>query len=194
MKNGYLTKGSNKVLPFNSSKNVEHKGLRLFDYIENLKTNIINMININNITTIGLGWDSYTIQNDNTYENINYTNYKYSRSSCNKDYEITSDGIVIKNKNRCLLSISSEIRNRSGDNGQRYMKVQIYHEGSLTSEEMVSVSSTYEYECLNINNQFYCYPSEGDIIKIQFYGYAGDIVNSVRVNMILNREEINYFE
>ena len=44
--NGFINKGSNKVYPFNSSKNIEHKGLKLFDYIETLKKNIINLFNI----------------------------------------------------------------------------------------------------------------------------------------------------
>lgn len=194
MKNGFLNKLNNKLLPFNSSKNIEHKGLRLFDYLDNLKKNIVNMIDIKDITTIGLAWNPYTLESDATYEEITYSDIKYSRSSNPKDYEVTSDGIVIKNKNRCCLSICSELRNRSADSGQRYMKVEIWHEGVMTSEEFISVSSTYEYECINISNLFYCYPSSGDIIKIKFYGFAGDIVNSLKVNMVLNRENINYYD
>lgn len=194
MKNGFIKNTTDKLLPLNSSKNIEHKGLKLYDYLNNLKKNIVNMLNINSVTTVGIAFNTYTIQNDSTYENINYTDLKYNRSSCSDDYEVTSDGIVIKNKNRCCFSISAEVRNRSNDSGQRYMKIEIYHDGTLTSEETISVSSSYEFECLNLTNQFYCYPSSGDTIKIKFYGFAGDVVNSVKVNMVLNRENINYYD
>ena len=44
--NGFIKKGNKKVYPFNSTKNIEHKGLKLYDHIELLKKNIVNLFNI----------------------------------------------------------------------------------------------------------------------------------------------------
>ena len=45
MKNGFIKKNDKRVYPFNSSKNIEHKGFKLYDYIETLKKNIIRRPN-----------------------------------------------------------------------------------------------------------------------------------------------------
>ena len=194
MKNGFLNKNNNKILPFNSSKNIEHKGLRLFDYIENLKKNIINLFNTAYTSLVGIGFNTYIIQSNHYYENLNYNNTWYNRYTCNKDYEITTDGIVIKSATRVSMMIVSEVRNLSNITEAKYLKVQVYRNGSLLNEEFTSVTISSGGNGILTLPYFY-YANEGDIIKIQAYGSVNDSFYATRVNMELTQKnETNHYD
>ena len=77
--NGFLKKDSEKVYGFNSTKNIEHKGLNLFDYLETLKVNLLNIFNIGQATIVGVGFNDYSVKQAKTYEDIDYSNISYNR-------------------------------------------------------------------------------------------------------------------
>ena len=51
---GFIKKNNERKYPINSSKNIEHKGLRLYEVIEILKKNIINLFSINQVSRFGI--------------------------------------------------------------------------------------------------------------------------------------------
>ncbi len=194
MKNGFLNKNNNKVLPFNTSKNIEHKGLKLFDYIENLKKNIINLFNTSFISLVGICFNTYIIESTHVYEDLDYTNIWYNRSNCNKDYEITDEGIEVKSATRISMMIVSEVRNLSNTTEAKYLKVQVYREGNMFNEEFTSTTIPSGGNGI-ITLPYFYYANEGDIIKIKAYGTVGDSFYSNRINMELSQKnETNHYD
>ena len=194
--NGFLKKGSSKVYPINNTKNIEHNGFKLYDYIELLKTNIINLFNINQVSRIGLCFNDYHLTSTNTYEDLNYNDLTYNRNNgCSDDYEITSNGIYIKNKYKknLLINLSTNVRPDSGQGGLKYFRVELWRNGSNIESQFTATEVTNNGRA-NLSIPCFFKVTYNDIIKIKGYGVASDTFLLTRVNMELSKQDdINYY-
>lgn len=194
--NGFIKKGTNKVYPFNSSKNIEHKGFSLFDYIENLKKNILNLFNIQQSTVLGLGFNDYRIVTPNTYEDLDYTDLSYNRYTNSNEFDVVSSGIWIKSfyKKNLLINLSTNIRADSGQDGLRYFRVEQWRDGSMINSEFSAVDVAGNGRA-NITIPAFFKVTYNDIIKIKAYGRTSDTFLLTRVNFeILKNNDNNYYE
>lgn len=192
--NGYIKKSDKKVFPFNSSKNIEHKGIKLFDYIELIKKNIINLFNINQTGILGLRFIDYRIVTPDTYEDISYTT-EINRNNGNDDFYINANGIYIKSmyKKNLVINLSSNVRADSGQSSNRYMRVELWRNGSMIDSEFTSVYQVGNGRD-NISIPVFFKVTYNDLIKIKAYGKVNDTFLLTRVNMELSKNnDIDYY-
>lgn len=193
--NGFIKKNDKKVYPFNSTKNIEHKGIRLFDYIELLKKNIINLFNINQKSILGVKFAEKRITSADTYQDIDYTT-EYLRTNQNEDFYLNANGIYIKSlyKKNLTINIGSNVRADSGVDGYRYLRVEQWRNGSMIDSEFTTV-----YQRGNDRNNLFIpilfKVTYNDCIKIKIYGKTSDTFLLTRVNMELSKNDnINYYD
>ena len=192
--NGFIKKGDKKVFPFNSTKNIEHKGIRLYDAIELLKNNIINLFNINQKSIIGLRFAEHRIVTPDTYEDIDYTT-ELNRNNGNEDFYINSNGIYIKSmyKKNLVINLSSNVRADSGQNSNRYMRIELWRNGSMIESEFTAVYQRGN-DRNNISIPVFFKVTYNDLIKIKSYGKVNDTFLLTRLNMELSKNDnINYY-
>ena len=193
--NGFIKKGDKKAYPFNSSKNIEHKGLRLFDTIELLKKNIINLFNINQVSRLGISFNEYHLTTTSNYEDINYTNTEYIRNNGNNDFEITSSGIYIKSmyKKNLTINLSTDVRPDSGTGGLKYFKIELWRNGSMIESYFTATEVTNNGRA-NLSIPCFLKVTYNDLIKIKGYGKASDTFLLTRANMELSKNDnIDYY-
>lgn len=193
--NGFIKKGDKKAYPFNSSKNIEHKGLRLFDVIELLKKNIINLFNINQVSRLGISFNEYHLTTTSNYEDINYTNTEYVRTNGNNDFEITSRGIYIKSmyKKNLTINLSTDVRPDSGTGGLKYFKIELWRNGSMIESYFTATEVTNNGRA-NLSIPCFLKVTYNDLIKIKGYGKASDTFLLTRANMELSKNDnIDYY-
>jgi len=192
--NGFIKKGDKKVFPFNSTKNIEHKGIRLYDAIELLKNNIINLFNINQKSIIGLRFAEHRIVTPDTYEDIDYTT-ELNRNNGNEDFYINANGIYIKSmyKKNLVINLSSNVRADSGQNSNRYMRIELWRNGSMIESEFTAVYQRGN-DRNNISIPVFFKVTYNDLIKIKSYGKVNDTFLLTRANMELSKNDnINYY-
>lgn len=192
--NGFIKKGDKKVFPFNSTKNIEHKGIRLYDSIELLKNNIINLFNINQRSLLGLKFDEHRIVTPDTYEDITYTTL-YNRNNGNEDFYINSNGIYIKSmyKKNLVINLSSNVRADSGQASNRYMRIELWRNGNMIESEFTAVYQRGN-DRNNISIPVFFKVTYNDLIKIKAYGKVNDTFLLTKINMELSKNDnINYY-
>lgn len=193
--NGFIKKGNNKVYPFNSTKNIEHNGIKLFDYINILKKNIINLFNINQVSIFGISFNEYHLTTNSQYEDINYTSYEYKRDNGNNDFEVTSNGIFIKSmyKKNLTVNLSTNVRPDSGTGGLKYFRIELWRNGSLIESQFTATEVTNNGRA-NLTIPCFFKVTYNDVIKIKGYGIASDTFLLTRVNFELSKNnDINYY-
>lgn len=192
--NGFIKKGDKKVFPFNSTKNIEHKGIRLYDAIELLKNNIINLFNINQKSIIGLRFAEHRQVTADTYEDIDYTT-ELNRNNGNEDFYINANGIYIKSmyKKNLVINLSSNVRADSGQASNRYMRIELWRNGSMIESEFTAVYQRGN-DRNNISIPVFFKVTYNDLIKIKSYGKVNDTFLLTRANMELSKNDnINYY-
>ena len=193
--NGFIKKGDKKVYPFNSTKNIEHNGIKLFDYINILKKNIINLFNINQVSIFGISFNEYHLTTNSQYEDINYTSYEYKRDNGNSDFEVTSNGIYIKSmyKKNLTVNLSTNVRPDSGTGGLKYFRIELWRNGSLIESQFTATEVTNNGRA-NLTIPCFFKVTYNDVIKIKGYGIASDTFLLTRVNFELSKNnDINYY-
>lgn len=194
--NGFIKKGTEKEYPFNSSKNIEHKGFKLYDYIELLKKNIINLFNINQVSRIGLSFNEYHLTSDQTYEDLDYTNVEYNRNNgCVDDYLVNSNGIYIKNKYKknLIVNLCTNVRPDSGQSGLKYFKIELWRNGSMIESFFTATEVTNNGRA-NLSLPCFMKVTYNDLIKIKGYGKRSDTFLLTKLNMELSKQDdINYY-
>ena len=193
--NGFIKKGDKKVFPFNSTKNIEHKGIKLFDYIELLKKNIINLFNINQVSIFGISFNDYSLTTESTYEDINYTNTNYIRNNGNKDFEVTSSGIYIKSmyKKNLTINLSTNVRPDSGTGGLKYFRVELWRNGTMIESQFTATEVTNNGRA-NLTIPCFFKVTYNDVIKIKGYGKIYDTFLLTRANFELSKNnDIDYY-
>lgn len=192
---GFIKKGENKAYPFNSSKNIEHKGLRLFDTIELLKKNIINLFNINQVSRFGISLNEYHLTTTSNYEDLNYTNTEYIRNNGNNDFEVTSNGIYIKSmyKKNLIVNLSTNVRPDSGTGGLKYFRIELWRNGSMIESQFTATEVTNNGRA-NLTIPCFFKVTYNDLIKIKGYGIASDTFLLTRANFELSKNDnISYY-
>lgn len=193
--NGFIKKGDKKVFPFNSTKNIEHKGIKLFEYIEILKKNIINLFNINQVSRFGIGFNDYSLTTEANYEDINYTSTAYVRNNGNNDFEVTSSGIYIKSmyKKNLMIDISTNVRPDSGTGGLKYFRVELWRNGSMIESQFTATEVTDNGRA-NLTIPCFFKVTYNDVIKIKGYGKIYDTFLLTRANLELSKnDDIDYY-
>lgn len=192
--NGFIKKGNKKVYPFNSTKNIEHKGLRLYDHIELLKKNVVNLFNITQTSIIGLSFAEHRITTNDSYQDITYTT-DYNRNNGNKDFEVTANGIYIKSmyKKNLLINLTSNVRADSGQQAMRYMRIELWRNGIMVDSQFTAVGQVGNGRS-NICMSLFMKCTYNDLIKIKAYGKVNDTFLLTRVNMELSKNnDIDYY-
>lgn len=192
---GFIKKGENKAYPFNSSKNIEHKGLKLFDAIELLKKNIINLFNINQVSRFGISLNEYHLTSTSTYEDLNYTNTEYIRNNGNNDFEVTSNGIYIKSmyKKNLTVNLSTNVRPDSGTGGLKYFKIELWRNGSMIESYFTATEVTNNGRA-NLTIPCFLKVTYNDLIKIKGYGNRSDTFLLTKANFELSKNDnISYY-
>lgn len=194
--NGFLKKNNEKVYPFNSTINIEHKGFKLFDYIELLKKNIINLFNINQVSRIGLSLNEYHLTQQSQYEDLDYTDIEYNRNNgCPDDYEINANGIYIKNKYKknLLINVSTNVRPDSGTGGLKYFRIELWRNGAQIESQFTATEVTDNGRA-NLTIPCFFKVTYNDCIKIKGYGNPSDTFLLTRINMELSKQDdLNYY-
>lgn len=193
--NGFIKKGDKKVFPFNSTKNIEHKGIKLFEYIEILKKNIINLFNINQVSRFGIGFNDYSLTTEASYEDINYTSTTYVRNNGNNDFEVTSNGIYIKSmyKKNLMIDISTNVRPDSGTGGLKYFRIEQWRNGSMIESQFTATEVTNNGRA-NLTIPCFFKVTYNDVIKIKGYGKIYDTFLLTRANLELSKnDDIDYY-
>lgn len=192
---GFIKKDDKKVYSFNSSKNIEHKGIRLFDAIELLKKNMINLFNINQVSRFGISLNEYHLTTTSTYEDLNYTNTEYVRNNGNNDFEVTSNGIYIKSmyKKNLTVNISTNVRPDSGTGGLKYFRIELWRNGSMIESQFTATEVTNNGRA-NLTIPCFFKVTYNDLIKIKGYGIASDTFLLTRANFELSKNDnISYY-
>lgn len=195
MKNGFIKKNNNKVYGFNSSKNIEHKGFKLYDYIETLKKDIINLFNINQRSLLGIKFIDYRIQANNTYEDITYTTPEYNRNNGNEDFELTANGIYIKSmyKKNLVINLSTNVRADSGQAGLRYFRAELWRNGSMIDSSFTATEVGANGRA-NVVIPVFFKCTYNDLIKIKAYGRVNDTFLLTSANIELSKNDnIKYY-
>ena len=193
--NGYIKKGDKKVFPFNSTKNIEHRGIKLFDYIEVLKKNIINLFNINQVSRFGISFNDYSLTTESNYEDISYTNTSYVRNNGNNDFEVTANGIYIKSmyKKNLTVNLSTNVRPDSGTGGLKYFRIELWRNGSMIEYQFTATEVTNNGRA-NLTIPCYFKVTYNDLIKIKGYGKIYDTFLLTRANFELSKnDDIDYY-
>lgn len=192
---GFIKKDDKKVYSFNSSKNIEHKGIRLFDAIEVLKKNMINLFNINQVSRFGISLNEYHLTTTSTYEDLNYTNTEYVRNNGNNDFEVTSNGIYIKSmyKKNLEVNLSTNVRPDSGTGGLKYFRIELWRNGSMIESQFTATEVTNNGRA-NLTIPCFFKVTYNDLIKIKGYGISSDTFLLTRANFELSKNDnISYY-
>lgn len=195
MKNGFIKKNDKRVYPFNSSKNIEHKGFKLYDYIETLKKNIINLFNINQVSRFGISLNEYHLTLESTYEDLDYTDTEYIRTNGNNDFEVTANGIYIKSmyKKNLTINLSTNVRPDSGTGGLKYFRVELWRNGSMLESQFTATEVTNNGRA-NLTIPCFFKVTYNDLIKIKGYGKISDTFLLTRANLELSKNDnIDYY-
>ena len=193
---GFIKKENKRKYPINSSKNIEHKGLRLFDSIELLKKNMINLFNINQVSRFGISLNNYSLTTNNTYEDLAYTNYEYKRDNGNNDFEVTANGIYIKSlyKKNLVVNLSTNVRPDSGTGGLKYFRIELWRNGTMIDSQFTATEVTNNGRA-NLSIPCFFKVTYNDLIKIKGYGIASDVFLLTRCNLELSKNDnINYYD
>ena len=192
---GFIKKGDKRVYPINSSKNIEHKGFKLYDYIEKLKKNVINLFNINQKSVLGVKYADDRIATADTYEDITYTT-EYARNNGNNDFELhATNGIYIKSqyKKNLVINLSSNVRADSGQAGYRYMRIELWRNGSMVESEFTRIYQRGN-DCNCISIPVFFKVTYNDNIKIKAYGKVNDSFILTRAILELSKNDnIDYY-
>lgn len=192
--NGFLKKGTKKIYPFNTTKNIEHNGIRLSTYIELLKKDIINLFNINQTSLLGVKFAEYRITTNDTYQDISYTT-EYNKNNGNEDFEVTNKGIYIKSmyKKNLVINLSSNVRCDSTQAGTRYIKVELWRNNSLVESEFSAVYQSGN-DRNNLSLPLFLKVTYNDLIKIKVYGKVNDTFLLTKMNLELSKNnDIDYY-
>lgn len=193
---GFIKQENKRKYPINSSKNIEHKGLRLFDTIEVLKKNIINLFNINQVSRFGISLNDYSLTTNNTYEDLAYTNYEYKRDNGNNDFEVTANGIYIKSlyKKNLVVNLSTNVRPDSGTGGLKYFRIELWRNGTMIESQFTATEVTNNGRA-NLSIPCFFKVTYNDLIKIKGYGRISDTFLLTRCNLELSKNDnINYYD
>lgn len=193
---GFIKKEDKRKYPINSSKNIEHKGLRLFDTIELLKKNMINLFNINQVSRFGISLNDYNLTTNNTYEDLAYTNYEYKRDNGNDDFEVTANGIYIKSlyKKNLVVNLSTNVRSDSGTGGLKYFRIELWRNGTMVDSQFTATEVTNNGRA-NLSIPCFFKVTYNDLIKIKGYGRISDTFLLTRCNLELSKNDnINYYD
>lgn len=183
---GKLFKGYKQINVITDSKNINHKNMKLFDYLELFKTNIINIINsiitlsINNYAQIRI--KNQTISNNDTYQPLLLAdNILYNRSNSlvidgkSNFYEIVNNRIKIKYpyEGRLKLVFSCEVQGTTTQS-EKFVKINVYRNGqNITPDEFRSITLTNYRGILYL--PLYYYSNIDDEIEILIYGKQNDV-------------------
>lgn len=192
---GIIKKQNKREYPLNTSKNIEHKGLSLFDSIELLKKNIINLFNINQTSKLGISLNDYHLTATSTYEDLNYTDSEYVRNNGNNDFEINSNGIYIKSlyKKNLTVNLSTNVRPDSGTGGLKYFKIELWRNGSMIESYFTATEVTNNGRA-NLSIPCFLKVTYNDLIKIKGYGNRSDTFLLTRANFELSKNDnISYY-
>ena len=193
---GFIKQNDKRKYPINTSKNIEHKGLRLYYVIEVLKKNIINLFNINQVSRFGISINDYSLTTNNTYEDLNYTNTEYQRNNGNSDFEVTNNGIYIKSmyKKNLVVNLSTNVRPDSGTGGLKYFKIELWRNGSMVESFFTAAEVTNNGRA-NMTIPCYFKVTYNDLIKIKGYGRIYDTFLLTRANFELSKQDdISYYD
>lgn len=193
---GFIKKENKRKYPINTTKNIEHKGLRLFDAIELLKKNMINLFNINQVSRFGISLNDYSLTTNNTYEDLSYTNYEYKRDNGNNDFEVTANGIYIKSlyKKNLVVNLSTNVRPDSGTGGLKYFRVELWRNGTMIESQFTATEVTDNGRA-NLSIPCFFKVTYNDLIKIKGYGRISDTFLLTRCNLELSKNDnINYYD
>ncbi len=193
---GFIKQNDKRKYPINTSKNIEHKGLRLYYVIEVLKKNIINLFNINQVSRFGISINDYSLTTNNTYEDLNYTNTEYQRNNGNSDFEVTQNGIYIKSmyKKNLVVNLSTNVRPDSGTGGLKYFKIELWRNGSMVESFFTAAEVTNNGRA-NMTIPCYFKVTYNDLIKIKGYGRIYDTFLLTRANFELSKQDdISYYD
>lgn len=193
---GFIKQNDKRKYPINTSKNIEHKGLRLYYVIEVLKKNIINLFNINQVSRFGISINDYSLTTNNTYEDLNYTNTEYQRNNGNSDFEVTQNGIYIKSmyKKNLTLNLSTNVRPDSGTGGLKYFRIELWRNGSMIESYFTATEVTNNGRA-NMTIPCYFKVTYNDLIKIKGYGRVSDVFLLTRANFELSKQDdISYYD
>lgn len=192
---GFIKKENERKYPINTTKNIEHKGLNLFDTIEILKKNIINLFNINQISRFGISLNDYHLTTTSNYEDLDYTNTEYIRNNGNNDFEVTSNGIYIKSmyKKNLIVNLSTNVRPDSGTGGLKYFKIELWRNGSMIESYFTATEVTNNGRA-NLTIPCFFKVTYNDLIKIKGYGKISDTFLLTRANFELcKNDNISYY-
>lgn len=192
---GFIKKENKRKYPINTTKNIEHKGLRLFDAIELLKKNIINLFNINQVSRFGISINEYSITTNNTYEDLNYNNTEYIRTNGNNDFEVNSNGIYIKSmyKKNLTVNLSTNVRPDSGQGGLKYFRIELWRNGQMIESQFTAAEVTNNGRA-NLSIPCFFKVTYNDLIKIKGYGRVYDTFLLTRANFELTKnDDIDYY-
>lgn len=193
---GFIKKENKRKYPINTSKNIEHKGLRLFDVIELLKKNIINLFNINQVSRFGISLNDYSLTTNSTYEDLNYNNTEYIRTNGNNDFEVTSNGIYIKSmyKKNLTVNLSTNVRPDSGTGGLKYFRIELWRNGTMIESQFTATEVTNNGRA-NLTIPCFFKVTYNDLIKIKGYGKVSDVFLLTRANFELSKnDDIDYYD
>lgn len=193
---GFIKKENKRKYPINTTKNIEHKGLRLFDAIELLKKNMINLFNINQVSRFGISLNDYSLTTNNTYEDLAYTNYEYKRDNGNNDFEVTENGIYIKSlyKKNLVVNLSTNVRPDSGTGGLKYFRIELWRNGTMVDSQFTATEVTNNGRA-NLSIPCFFKVTYNDLIKIKGYGRISDTFLLTRCNLELSKNDnINYYD
>ena len=193
---GFIKQNDKRKYPINTSKNIEHKGLRLYYVIEVLKKNIINLFNINQVSRFGISINDYSLTTNNTYEDLNYTNIEYQRNNGNSDFEVTNNGIYIKSmyKKNLTVNLSTNVRPDSGTGGLKYFRIELWRNGSMIESYFTATEVTNNGRA-NMTIPCYFKVTYNDLIKIKGYGRVSDVFLLTRANFELSKQDdISYYD
>ena len=193
---GFIKQNDKRKYPINTSKNIEHKGLRLYYVIEVLKKNIINLFNINQVSRFGISINDYSLTTNNTYEDLNYTNTEYQRNNGNSDFEVTQNGIYIKSmyKKNLTVNLSTNVRPDSGTGGLKYFRIELWRNGSMIESYFTATEVTNNGRA-NMTIPCYFKVTYNDLIKIKGYGRVSDVFLLTRANFELSKQDdISYYD
>ena len=193
---GFIKKDNKRVYPFNTTKNILHKGIKLNEYIEFTKKNIINLFNINQVSRFGISINDYSLTTTNTYEDLDYTNTEYIRNNGNNDFEVTANGIYIKSmyKKNLVVNISTNVRPDSGTGGLKYFRIELWRNGNMIESQFTATEVTNNGRA-NLTIPCFFKVTYNDLIKIKGYGKASDVFLLTRANFELSKNDnIDYYD
>lgn len=154
--------------------------------IDDIITSVLE--DYNQISLLGVKFNSNIIANDDTFEDIKYLETEYIKNNGIEDFEITNNGIVVKStsKNNLLVNLNSIVRDDSQVSGSKYIKIEIWRNGILVNSDYTFASCNNEV--INLNLSSYFKVRFNDLIKIKIFGKKDDNFLLTRINAHLSME------